>query len=91
MNTTGTIRAYHQRTKHQPGAYARGPEYLDWENQPDPVGGIAALDQAGIAKLPGLSMGLSAWKVYGSKRSGRTGRRGCPAVCIGQSLQTPMG
>ncbi len=36
MNTIETIRAYHQRTKHHLNAYARGPEYLDWDNQPDP-------------------------------------------------------
>lgn len=86
MSATDTIRAYHQRTRHRIGAYARGPEYLDWENQPDPFrrfpgaplialplnpdpdGGIAALDQAGIAKLLELSMGLSAWKLYGPDR-----------------------
>ena len=30
------VRAYHQRTKHMPGRYARGPGNLDWANQPDP-------------------------------------------------------
>ena len=28
--------AYHQRTKHQPHAMARGPASLDWANQPNP-------------------------------------------------------
>lgn len=27
---------YHERTKHHPYRYARGPGYLDWENQPNP-------------------------------------------------------
>ena len=27
---------YHQRTKHQPRAFARGPGRMDWANQPDP-------------------------------------------------------
>lgn len=27
---------YHQRTKHQLNAYAKGPESLDWDDQPDP-------------------------------------------------------
>jgi SagB-type dehydrogenase family enzyme len=36
MSTTETICAYHERTKHHLGAYARSPEYLDWDNQPDP-------------------------------------------------------
>lgn len=30
------IIAYHDRTKHHPEQYARGPGFLDWKNQPDP-------------------------------------------------------
>ena len=30
------ILAYHERTKHQPERYARGPHDLDWATQPDP-------------------------------------------------------
>ena len=30
------ILAYHERSKHQPEAYARGPGGLDWATQPDP-------------------------------------------------------
>jgi len=30
------VRAYHQRTKHQPQRYAAGPETLDWDAQPSP-------------------------------------------------------
>lgn len=30
------VLAYHERTKHGYGRYARSPGYLDWENQPDP-------------------------------------------------------
>jgi SagB-type dehydrogenase family enzyme len=33
---TISARDYHQRTKHRLDAYARGPEGLDWDNQPDP-------------------------------------------------------
>jgi SagB-type dehydrogenase family enzyme len=35
-DTPLTIQSYHQRTKHQLDRYARGPETLDWDNQPDP-------------------------------------------------------
>jgi SagB-type dehydrogenase family enzyme len=31
-----TVLRYHQRTKHHFRAYARGPGYLDWANEPDP-------------------------------------------------------
>ncbi|MBT9549392.1 MAG: nitroreductase [Hydrogenophaga sp.] len=30
------VRAYHERSKHRLGAYAAGPETLDWDAQPDP-------------------------------------------------------
>lgn len=30
------ILEYHQRTRHEPGAYAVGPETIDWDAQPDP-------------------------------------------------------
>ncbi len=35
-NSTGFVYHYHQRTKHQLNAYAKGPEFLDWEQQPNP-------------------------------------------------------
>ncbi|MEJ2381558.1 MAG: SagB/ThcOx family dehydrogenase [Gammaproteobacteria bacterium] len=31
-----TVRAYHQRTKHQFRRFAAGPGGMDWDNQPDP-------------------------------------------------------
>lgn len=31
-----TVLEYHTRTKHHYSAYARGPGFLDWENQPEP-------------------------------------------------------
>lgn len=31
-----TVLRYHDRTKHRPQRYARGPGGLDWANQPDP-------------------------------------------------------
>ena len=34
--TTETVLAYHQRTKHRLERYANGPETIDWEDQPDP-------------------------------------------------------
>ena len=36
MDTTQTVRAYHERTKHRLDAYAKGPEFLDWDQQPNP-------------------------------------------------------
>lgn len=31
-----TVFAYHERTKHFPGRYARSPAHMDWATQPDP-------------------------------------------------------
>jgi SagB-type dehydrogenase family enzyme len=30
-----TVQRYHERSKHRPERYARGPGYMDWANQPD--------------------------------------------------------
>lgn len=35
-NSSATVLDYHQRTKHQLNAYAKGPESLDWDDQPKP-------------------------------------------------------
>ena len=35
-NAIADILAYHERTKHHPGRYARGPRDLDWATQPNP-------------------------------------------------------
>jgi hypothetical protein len=37
MTTNSTaIFHYHNRTKHQFNAYAKAPEFLDWDEQPNP-------------------------------------------------------
>lgn len=33
---TAQVRDYHERTKHRLDRYAAGPDFLDWEQQPDP-------------------------------------------------------
>ena len=48
------IRAYHERTKHRFSAYARGPEFLDWDDQPSP---FRSFSGTRITRLP-LSPGL---------------------------------
>lgn len=44
-----TVIGYHDRTKHQPGRYARSLGYLDWATQPDPFRRYAG---APLIKLP---------------------------------------
>ena len=39
------IQSYHQQTKHQLKHYARGPETLDWDSQPDPFRHYAGSDK----------------------------------------------
>ena len=48
---------YHQKTKHRLKAYARGPETLDWDDQPDPFMAFVSCPQAmlPLAKLDALS------------------------------------
>jgi len=47
--TINTIRRYHEQTKHRLDAYAKGPEFLDWEHQPDP---FRRFDGAPLIELP---------------------------------------
>jgi SagB-type dehydrogenase family enzyme len=44
-----TVLAYHNRTKHHPGRYAKGPETIDWNDQPDPFRRFSGCD---IVALP---------------------------------------
>lgn len=44
-----TVRAYHERTKHRLDGYARGPEFLDWDNQPNPFRGYEGCE---VIELP---------------------------------------
>ncbi|MBF0426201.1 MAG: nitroreductase family protein [Magnetococcales bacterium] len=46
------VRAYHQRSKHQPQRYAAGPGQLDWESQPNPFRRYAG---APVVSLPLLA------------------------------------
>jgi len=44
-----TIFDYHQRTKHHLGRYAAGPDFLDWDSQPDP---FRTFDGSARVELP---------------------------------------
>lgn len=46
---TETVLNYHNRTKHSLGRYAKGPESIDWEDQPDQFRHFSGCD---IIKLP---------------------------------------
>lgn len=48
MNTQ-TVRDYHERTKHSLQAYAKGPQYLDWDQQPNPFRRFAGAE---VVELP---------------------------------------
>ncbi len=50
-----TVRAYHQRTKHNFAVYAQGPGTLDWDAQPAP---FRHFNQAPSVQLPGFSESL---------------------------------
>ena len=63
MDTTQTVRAYHERTKHRLDAYAKGPDYLDWDQQPNPFRRFVGAEVVELPLLPsplageGLGMG----------------------------------
>lgn len=49
MTPLEIVLAYHDRTKHHPRRFARGPGHLDWANQPDP---FRRFDAAPLYRLP---------------------------------------
>ncbi|OGB14437.1 MAG: nitroreductase [Burkholderiales bacterium RIFCSPHIGHO2_02_FULL_66_10] len=49
VSALARVQAYHERSKHRLGAYAAGPETLDWDAQPDPFRRFAG---APITSLP---------------------------------------
>ncbi|MCG7897258.1 MAG: SagB/ThcOx family dehydrogenase [Candidatus Thiodiazotropha weberae] len=48
-STLELVRAYHERTKHHFDRYASGPDFLDWEQQPNP---FRQFESAPQIKLP---------------------------------------
>jgi len=48
---------YHQRTKHQLNAYAKGPESLDWDDQPNPFRRFTGCETVALPK-PGAELAV---------------------------------
>ncbi len=61
IDPTAAVAAYHERTKHQLGRFARSLGYLDWANQPDPFRRYAGaprvrLDEISTEAQPGPTL-----------------------------------
>lgn len=54
-NATDAVLNYHQRTKHQLNAYAKGPESLDWDDQPNPFRRFKGCETVALP-LPGAEL-----------------------------------
>jgi len=57
LESLDTVYRYHERTKHRLERYARGPDYMDWDTQPDPFrrfpgAGCVELDEVPPGRLP---------------------------------------
>lgn len=64
------VRAYHRATKHAPMRYARGPQDLDWANQPDPFRVWTGAPRVRLERLPpAAGEGLRYTQVW--RREGR--------------------
>lgn len=57
-NSSEAVIQYHQRTKHQLNAYAKGPETLDWDDQPNPFRRFSGCETLALP-LPGAQ--LACW------------------------------
>jgi SagB-type dehydrogenase family enzyme len=55
MKNTGTVLNYHHRTKHRLDKYAKGPESIDWEDQPDAFRRFSGCDIVTLPK-PGAEL-----------------------------------
>jgi SagB-type dehydrogenase family enzyme len=67
----GTVRRYHEATKHHPQRYARSLGWLDWANQPDPFRRYAG---APVRRLPLPAVGPATGPTWDELRAGvRTG------------------
>jgi SagB-type dehydrogenase family enzyme len=53
-----TILDYHQRTKHHLQKYAAGPDFLDWDSQPDPFRTFSGCEQLELPLLAASSRPL---------------------------------
>jgi SagB-type dehydrogenase family enzyme len=51
-DATARIRAYHQASKHRFDAYARGPEFLDWDEQPAAFREFSGAPRLALDHLP---------------------------------------
>jgi len=47
------IHAYHERTKHRLDAYAAGPDFLDWADQPAPFRSFRGAERLALPLAPG--------------------------------------
>jgi SagB-type dehydrogenase family enzyme len=52
---TETVLSYHNRTKHRLERYAKGPESIDWEDQPDQFRRFSGCDSVALPK-PGTEL-----------------------------------
>jgi SagB-type dehydrogenase family enzyme len=57
--TLDQVIAYHQRTKHQPHAMARGPARMDWANQPNPFRSYEGAQHINLARAGFVDAGNS--------------------------------
>ena len=68
MNNDKDIRAYHQRTKHRLDGYARGPEYLDWNDQPNSFRRFSGARLQRLPLLPDTQKGTAKLDIEGISR-----------------------
>lgn len=82
-----SVTTYHQRTKHSLQRYARGPETLDWDDQPQPFRHFDGCPKLPLPK-PGRELGITWAEVDG-------GQTGTPATLnvdnVGLMLELAFG
>ncbi len=79
--------SYHERTKHHPGRYARGPGGLDWANQPDPFRRFAGSPEVRLP-LASHEAGIGCGVLVGG---GRAAPAALSLATLGGFLELSMG
>lgn len=79
--------SYHERTKHYPGRYARGPGGLDWASQPDPFRRFAGAPEV-VLPLASHEVGVGCAVLVGG---GEVRSRELSLATLGGFLELAMG
>jgi len=95
MSAIDVVRTFHQRTKHRFGAYAPGPEMLDWDGQPAAFRCFEGAESMALplasAALPGSALAAALRQPFAGIGSGALPVVPCTLGSLGALLHLSLG